>query len=71
MAPRKRKAKKVQLLRLTYMKSAIGYSEKQKRTVRALGLNRLGSTVVQPNTPPIRGMVDKVRHLIAVEEIEG
>jgi large subunit ribosomal protein L30 len=71
MSPRKRKGKKVQQLRLTYAKSSIGYSERQKGTIRALGLRRLGSSVVQPDTPPIRGMIDKVSHLITVEEIEG
>jgi large subunit ribosomal protein L30 len=70
MSPRKRKAKRIQL-RVTYVKSAIGYSERQKGTIRALGLRRLGDTVVQPDTPPVRGMVDKVRHLVTVEEIRG
>ena len=70
MSPRKRK-KKEKRLRLKYVKSAIGYSERQKGTIRALGFRHLGDTVVQPNTPPIRGMVAKVVHLLTVEEIEG
>ena len=64
-------SRKVKRLRLTYVKSAIGYSEKQKATIRALGFHRLGDTVEQPDTPPVRGMVDKVRHLVRVEETEG
>ena len=60
-------AKKVSI---TYVRSAIGYPQKQKNTVRALGLRRLGDTVVQNNTAAIRGMVDKVGHLVSVEVIE-
>ncbi len=66
--PRKRTAKK---LRVTYVKSAIGYSQQQKSTVRALGLTRLGQSRQLDDTPAVRGMVDKVRHLLQVEESEG
>lgn len=66
-----KKRKTPAMLRLTYVKSVIGYSERQKDTVRALGLRRIGDTVEQPDTAPIRGMVDKVSHLVVVEEIEG
>jgi large subunit ribosomal protein L30 len=45
--------------------------EKQKRTIRALGLRRTYSTVVHKDTPQIRGMIAKVQHLVEVEEIEG
>jgi large subunit ribosomal protein L30 len=55
-------------LRITYKKSSIGYSEDQKETVRSLGLRKLNSTVVHNDTPAIRGMVFKVRHLVSVEE---
>jgi large subunit ribosomal protein L30 len=58
-------------LRITWVKSSIGYSRRQKDTIRALGLRRLGDVVEQANTPVIRGMVDKVSHLVDVEEIEG
>jgi len=71
MPPRKRKAKAVSKLRLTYVKSSIGYSQRQKGTIRALGLRRLGDTVVQADTPVIRGMVKKVSHMLSVEEISG
>lgn len=55
-------------LRITLIKSSIGYSVRQKRTLQALGLRRLGQTVEHVDTPAIRGMVDKVRHMVAVEE---
>jgi large subunit ribosomal protein L30 len=57
-------------LRITWVKSSIGYSPSQKGTIRALGLRRLGHVVEQDDTPAIRGMVDKVSHLVQVEEIE-
>jgi large subunit ribosomal protein L30 len=59
-----------QKLRITWVKSSIGYSRRQKGTVRALGLRRLGDVVEQADTPVIRGMVDKVSHLVSVEQIE-
>jgi len=58
-------------LRITWVKSSIGYSRRQKGTIRALGLRRLGDIVEQPDTPVIRGMVDKVGHLLTVEEIQS
>jgi large subunit ribosomal protein L30 len=57
-------------LRITWVKSSIGYSRRQKGTVRALGLRRLGDVAEQSDTPMIRGMIDKVSHLVEVEEIE-
>lgn len=62
----KKKASKT--LKVTWVKSVIGYSARQKNTVRALGLRRLGQTVEHKDTPAIRGMIDKVSHLVAVEE---
>ncbi len=58
-------------LRITLVKSPIGYSKRQKETVRSLGLRRLQSSVVHDDTPPIRGMIQKVSHLVKVEEIEA
>ena len=55
-------------LKITLVKSPIGYSKRQKGTVRALGLKKLHHTVTQKDTPVIRGMIDKVSHLITVEE---
>ncbi|MEX1021889.1 MAG: 50S ribosomal protein L30 [Dehalococcoidia bacterium] len=57
-------------LRITWKKSAIGYSKDQKATVRALGLKRLNHQVEQQDTRDIRGMIDKVRHLVTVEEVQ-
>lgn len=55
-------------LRITLVKSPIGYSERQKRTVRALGLRRLQQTVEHDDSPAVRGMVAKVPHLVRVEK---
>jgi large subunit ribosomal protein L30 len=57
------------VLRITLTKSPIGYSERQKRTVRALGLRKMNHTVEQNDSPVIRGMVAKIGHLVTVEEI--
>ena len=58
-------------LRITWVKSSIGYAKDQKVTVRTLGLRRLNQTVEQDDNPAIRGMVHKVRHLVRVEEVES
>ena len=55
-------------LKVTYVKSAIGYPQRHKDTVRALGLRKLGQSVEHKDTPVIRGMVHKVAHLVEVEE---
>ena len=57
-------------LRVTYVKSAIGYNVKQKQTIEALGLRRLQQVIEHPDTPAVRGMVNKVSHLVQVEEVE-
>ena len=59
-----------QKLRIKWVKSSIGYSRRQKGTVRALGLRHLGDVVEQADTPVIRGMINKVSHLVQVEEVE-
>ncbi|MEX2230364.1 MAG: 50S ribosomal protein L30 [Dehalococcoidia bacterium] len=56
-------------LRITWVKSGIGYARDQKATLRALGLRKLNQTVEHPDTRPIRGMAHKVAHLVAVEEV--
>ena len=56
-------------LRVSWRKSAIGYAGDQKRTLRALGLRRLGQTVEHNDSPAIRGMIIKVRHLVKVAEV--
>jgi large subunit ribosomal protein L30 len=62
--------KKSKTLRITWVKSSIGYSEQQKGTIRALGLRRLGYSVEHEDTPVIRGMINKVSHLVEVQEQE-
>ncbi len=56
-------------LRITLVRSTIGRPDTQERTVKALGLRRIRHTVERPDTPSIRGMVTKVRHLVTVEEV--
>ena len=58
-------------LRIKYVKSSIGYNIRQKRTIEALGLRRLGDVVEQDDSSVVRGMVRKVRHLVQVEEVES
>jgi large subunit ribosomal protein L30 len=56
-------------LRIKWVKSAIGYSQDQKDTIRSLGLRKLQQTVEHEDQPAIRGMVKKVSHLVKVEEV--
>lgn len=56
-------------LKITYKKSTIGYAQDQKDTVRSLGLRKLNQSVIHEDTSVIRGMVFKVKHLVAVEEV--
>jgi large subunit ribosomal protein L30 len=58
-------------LKIKYIKSAIGYEQSQKDTVRSLGLRKLQSEVIVVDNPQTRGMVFKIRHLLKVEEVEG
>ncbi len=55
-------------LRITWIKSGIGYVEVQKRTLKALGFHRLNQSVIHDDSASIRGMINKVRHLVRVEE---
>lgn len=57
-------------LKITLTRSLIGRPETQRATVKALGLGKTNSTVVQEDTPAIRGMVRKVEHLVKVEEVQ-
>jgi len=60
-----RKEKKI---RITQIKSGIGYPQRTKDTLRALGIRRMNHTVVKSDHPAIRGMITRVRHLVRVEE---
>ena len=55
-------------LRITWVKSSIGYNESQKRTLVTLGFHRLHQSVVRDDSMSLRGMINKVRHLVKVEE---
>ncbi len=57
-------------LRITYVKSGIGYSQKQRATIHALGLRKLHQVVEHDDSPVIRGMINKVAHLVKVEQVE-
>ena len=55
-------------LRVQQIKSVIGYNQRQRATVRGLGLRRIRHVVEVEDTPSVRGMIDKVRHLVVVLE---
>lgn len=56
-------------LRITLVRSVIGRPGDQERTVQSLGLRRVNETVEREDTPSIRGMVNKISHLVSVEEV--
>jgi large subunit ribosomal protein L30 len=58
-------------LRITLVRSPIGNTVRQKATVKGLGLGKMNSSVIQADTPSIRGMIAKVSHLVEVEEVES
>jgi large subunit ribosomal protein L30 len=58
-------------LKVTYVRSVIGQKPDQERTVQALGLRRLHQSVEHEDSPQLRGMVHKVRHLVKVEELSS
>lgn len=61
-------AKKSATLKITLVRSPIGRQESQKATVQALGISRLNQTVEKEDSPAIRGMINKISHLVEVEE---
>lgn len=58
-------------IKITLVKSVIGYSEQQRRTVKSLGLTKTNSSVIQEDTPDIVGKCNKVSHLLKVEQVEA
>jgi len=58
-------------LRVTQRRSAINRPQDQKDTIRRLGLHRINDTVLKEDRPEIRGMIQKVIHLVEVEEVDG
>ena len=59
------------MLKITLVKSPIGYNRRQKETVKSLGLRRMSQSVLIGDAPQIRGMIAKVSHLVEVEEVES
>ena len=57
-------------LKITQIKSGIGYKQNQRETLRSLGLKRINDAVVKEDRPEIRGMIHTVTHLVQVEEVE-
>jgi large subunit ribosomal protein L30 len=68
MANRRTDSKGTGTVRVTLVKSPIGFNRQQGDVVRGLGLRRLRHTVELPDTPATRGMIHKVQHLVAVDE---
>ncbi len=58
-------------LRIKWIKSGIGYPRDQRRTLKALGFHRLNEVIEKEDTPVIRGMINKVNHMVAIEENEN
>jgi large subunit ribosomal protein L30 len=61
----------VSKIRITWVKSGIGYAEVQKKTLKALGLRRLNQSVTHDDCRSILGMINKVKHLVKVEEAKS
>ncbi|MBI5026276.1 MAG: 50S ribosomal protein L30 [Nitrospirae bacterium] len=61
----------MKVLRITLKRSLIGRPEKQRKIIKSLGLRRIGHTVMKEDTPVIRGMIQKVPHLLEIDEGEG
>jgi large subunit ribosomal protein L30 len=58
-------------LKVTQTRSSIGCKQNQRDTLRSLGLKRIGDEVVKEDRPEVRGMVQTVRHLVTVEEVNS
>ncbi|HMC88936.1 MAG TPA: 50S ribosomal protein L30 [Gemmataceae bacterium] len=58
-------------LRIKWVRSFIGCPQDMRQTIRGLGFRRMQQVVERPDTPAIRGMIDKVRHLVEVQESRG
>ena len=58
-------------LKITQLKGTVGTKQKQRDSLRSLGLKRIRHSVVRPDTPEVRGMIQVVRHLVEVEEVAG
>jgi len=56
-------------IKITQTKSAIGYRQRTKDTLKALGIRKMNSSVIKPNNVAIQGMITAVNHLVKVEEV--
>tara|TARA_B100000029_G_scaffold497674_1_gene565522 strand:+ start:717 stop:920 length:204 start_codon:yes stop_codon:yes gene_type:complete len=65
------KTAKVGTVKVTQVKSTIGFDKRQAKVVQGLGLRRIGHTVEVKDVPSVRGMIQKVRHLVRVSDGEG
>ncbi len=65
-----KKEPKEKIVRVTLVRSSVGYSKEHKATVKALGFKHLHQTVEQVDSPTLRGMLYKVAHLVVVEEVK-
>ena len=68
MAKKSGQKRTAKMLRVTLVRSTIGFNETQAKTVEGMGLRRIRHSVELPDTPATRGMILKVRHLVAVQE---
>ena len=68
MAKKTAQTRAARRLKVTLVRSTIGFNETQAKTVEGMGLRRLRHTVELPDTPAVRGMIHKVRHLVTVQE---
>ena len=66
----KKKEQATKMLRVKLVRSVIGYQQDQRDTVRSLGIRKMQQTVEVPDNPVMRGMINKVIHLVSVEEVE-
>lgn len=58
-------------LKITQLKGTVGAKQNQKDSLRSLGLKRIRQSVIRPDTPEVRGMINVVRHMVVVEEVAG
>jgi large subunit ribosomal protein L30 len=63
-------SKKTRSLRITLLRSLVGYPERQHQAARGLGLRKIRSSVVRADTPEIRGLINKIVHLVKVDPVE-
>ena len=57
-------------LTITWTKSFIGYPETQRKTIKSLGLRKLNQSVIKEDSQQLRGQINKISHLVAIEEVE-